>query len=123
MQPVDELSDATFDEQVLRSERPVLVDVWAPWCRPCETVMTILEDLDANARGRVLFARLNADGNPESPGRHEVLALPTVLAFVDGKEVGRVVGARHRSEYERLLAEVLPADDVEGLAAEDKLDA
>ncbi len=114
---MEDVTDASFDQAVLRSPRPVVVDFWAPWCRPCSAIEPILEELAERVGARVAFARLNADGNPETTARYEVMALPTVIAFVHGAAAARVVGARRRSAYERLLAEVLPAAGANGGSA------
>ncbi len=88
---VIDLNDANFD-QFLRSHRAVVVDFWAPWCAPCFLVSPIIDDLSISYRG-VAFARVNADESPATAGKYYVLSLPTVMLFLDGEEVDRVVGA------------------------------
>ena len=95
-----ELTDDTFEEQVLKSERPVVVDFWAPWCGPCKAVEPVLADL-AEAYGEVEFAKLNIDENPVTASRFDVLAIPTAILFEGGEARESVVGARSRSQYER----------------------
>jgi thioredoxin len=101
---VREVTDATFEEAVLRSERPVVVDFWAPWCGPCETVEPILQELAESAGDRVEFARLNIDENHVTAARYEVLSIPTAVLFEGGEARETVVGARSRSQYERAWA-------------------
>jgi thioredoxin 1 len=95
-----ELTDETFEEQVLRSERPVVVDFWAPWCGPCKAVEPVLADL-ADSYDEVEFAKLNIDENPVTASRFDVLAIPTAILFEGGEAQESVVGARSRSQYEQ----------------------
>ncbi len=95
-----ELTDDTFEEQVLKSERPVVVDFWAPWCGPCKAVEPVLAGL-AEAYGEVEFAKLNIDENPVTASRFDVLAIPTAILFEGGEARESVVGARSRSQYEQ----------------------
>jgi thioredoxin 1 len=97
---MQELTDENFEERVLRSERPVVVDFWAPWCGPCKAVEPVLADL-AVAHEDVDFAKLNIDENPLTASRFDVLAIPTAILFEGGEARESVVGARSRSQYER----------------------
>lgn len=96
---MDDVSDATFGDVVLSSAIPVVVDFWAPWCKPCETIEPHLLALAERWRERARFVRLNVDESIGVPARLGVLSLPTVVLFADGEERARVVGAQPRSRY------------------------
>ena len=104
-----EVTDATFEHDILRSDVPVVLDFWAPWCGPCRAVEPILRQLEAEAHGTVEFAKLNIDENPLTVARYDVLSIPTTILFQGGTPKATVIGARPRAHYERVLAEVLPA--------------
>jgi thioredoxin 1 len=104
-----ELSDATFEQEVLRAGTPVVVDFWAPWCGPCRAVAPVLAQLEAEHAGRVKFAKLDIDQNLQTASRYEVLSIPTAILFEGGEARETVVGARPRSYYERAWAEWLTA--------------
>jgi thioredoxin 1 len=97
---MQELTDENFEERVLRSDRPVVVDFWAPWCGPCKAVEPVLADL-AEAHEDVDFTKLNIDEHPLAASRYGVLAIPTAILFEDGEARETVVGARSRSQYEQ----------------------
>lgn len=103
---MDEVTDETFADEVLASRGPVVVDFWAPWCKPCEAIEPHLRGL-AEDRG-VRLVRMNVDENVAVPARFGVLALPTVILFADGETRATVFGARPRVHYERAFAPFLP---------------
>jgi thioredoxin len=100
---VKDLDEATFDEAV--AGRPVLVDFWAPWCRPCKALEPILDELP------VEVARVNVDEEVGIASRYDVLSIPTVILFSGGEPQSSVVGVRPRAHFEQWLAEVLPAGE------------
>ena len=97
-----EITDATFGAEVLRADGPVVVDFWAPWCKPCEAIEPILEALAAEHGLKLL--RLDIDEHLGTPSRYGVLSLPTVILFEGGEARATVVGARPRSHFERAWA-------------------
>jgi len=100
-----ELDRASFDAAI--ADGPVVVDFWAPWCRPCKAIGPILEELEAAASGRVAFAKVNVDDYPEISGRFEILSIPTVILFAGGEVQQRVVGVRPRDQFEQAFADWL----------------
>jgi thioredoxin 1 len=97
---VIDVTDETFDREVLTADRPVVVDFWAPWCGPCEAVEKVLSELEAE-HGSILFARVNVDENAATASRYGVLSLPTAVVFERGEARNTVIGARPRGHYER----------------------
>lgn len=97
------LTGETFDEQVLRGDKPVLVDFWAEWCPPCKMIAPILDEIDAEYGDRLTIAKLNGDDHPEIAQRYGVLGFPTLALFHHGEIVQRIVGARPKR---RLLADL-----------------
>jgi thioredoxin 1 len=118
---VRELDASTFDDAIAGG--PVIVDFWAPWCKPCRAVDTVLDQLESEGEERVAFAKLNIDEHPEIAARYEVLSIPTVTLFTGGAARGSVVGARPRGYFERWLAEVLPAGELDCSAVQRQADA
>jgi thioredoxin 1 len=108
---VDEINDATFEQEVLRSELPVVVDFWAPWCGPCHAIAPILEQLALENDGRVRFTKLNVDESPVTASRYSVFSLPSVILYADGEPRATVIGARPRSHFEKAFGDYLSPGD------------
>jgi len=89
---VTEVNDTNFDNEVLKSSQPVLVDFWAAWCGPCRMLAPTVESVAENYQGKAKIVKLNVDDNVESSSRYAVKGIPTLILFRDGKEVERVVG-------------------------------
>jgi thioredoxin 1 len=90
---VTEISDKNFEAEVLKSDVPVLLDLWAPWCGPCRMVAPIVEKLSSDFNGKVKFCKLNVDESPETAAKYHVMSIPTLLFFKEGKVVDTVIGA------------------------------
>ena len=92
MSQTQPVTDASFEQDVLKSDVPVLVDFWAEWCGPCRALGPKLEELASEMGGKVKILKLNIDENPESPGKYGVRGVPTMIMFKDGQEVEQIVG-------------------------------
>jgi thioredoxin len=103
---VREITDETFEDEVLGASGPIVVDFWAPWCGPCRAVAPILEQLSETSSG-VEFVKVNIDENPNYASRYSVLSIPTTILFEGGEPQETVVGARPRSYYENAWAQWL----------------
>ena len=101
-----EVTDDSFEADVLQSDKPVVVDFWAPWCGPCRAVTPILEQL-ADAQAGIEFTKVNIDDNPGYASRYGVLSIPTVILFEHGEPQETVIGARPRSYYEKAFSDWL----------------
>ena len=100
-----EVTDATFEEEVLQATEPTLVDLWAEWCGPCRMVAPIVEEIATEYEGKLRVVKLDVDSNQKIPTRYGVRGIPTLLLFKDGAEVARVVGYRPK---DALVEELLP---------------
>jgi thioredoxin 1 len=101
-----DVTDGTFQAEVIESDSPVLVDFWAPWCGPCRVVHPILEEIAAE-RQDIRIVSLNVDDNQQTAARYEVLSIPTLILFKGGGEAKRVVGALPKRRLEAELEPVL----------------
>ncbi|MFH5821670.1 thioredoxin [Georgenia sp. AZ-5] len=101
------VTDATFDAEVLGSDVPVLVDIWATWCAPCRRTEPIIEELAAEHGDRLRFVKLDADANSETVTRYGVVSIPTFNVYKDGELVKSLVGARTKKEFLDELADFL----------------
>jgi thioredoxin 1 len=89
-----EFTDANFDHEVLRSNQPVLVDFWAPWCGPCKMIAPIVAEISTEYAGKLKVGKLNTDDNQGVAARYGVMSIPTVMIFKNGEMVARIVGAQ-----------------------------
>ncbi|MBL7126879.1 MAG: thioredoxin [Dehalococcoidales bacterium] len=102
-----EVNDGNFDQMVLQSKTPVLVDFWAAWCGPCRMVAPIVEELAGEYEGKVTVVKLNVDENPKTASQYGVMSIPTLFIFKDGAPVSNIVGFRPKAELKRNLDDVL----------------
>ncbi len=102
-----EITDQTFEETVLKSDKPVLVDFWAAWCGPCRMVGPIIEEISKDYEGRAIVGKVDVDANQEFAAKFGVRNIPTVLVFKNGEVVGRQVGVAPKKTYEEALNSIL----------------
>lgn len=100
-------TDANFQSDVLSSDKPVVVDFWAPWCTPCRMVSPIIEELAKDYDGKVVVGKLNVDENPQVAGNYGVMSIPTVMVFKGGKPVQSLVGAQGKQTYQTEIEKAL----------------
>ena len=97
------LSDDSFEEDVLKSSTPVLVDYWAEWCGPCKSIAPILEEISSEYEGKVTVAKLNIDDNAGTPPKYGIRGIPTLMLFKDGEVAATKVGALNKSQLTAFL--------------------
>ena len=98
-----QVTDATFESTVLKSDKPVLVDFWAPWCGPCRGIAPIIDEISKEYDGKAIILKMNVDENPLTPGRMAIRAIPTLVVFKNGEVVDQVTGAIGKSDIAALL--------------------
>ncbi len=104
-----EIEEAKFDEIVLKSAIPVLVDFWAPWCGPCRMVAPVVDELSGEYDGKVGFFKVNVDDNRKIANKYGVMSIPTLIIFKNGAPVGNIVGFRPKPELKKALDAALAA--------------
>ena len=101
-----EIGDSSFDDEVLQSEKPVLVDFWAPWCGPCRAIEPLVEELAEAFGDKFKFIRCNVDENPVTPSKYGIKSIPTLIFFKEGKVLDTVVGIVPKSKLEEIINKV-----------------
>jgi len=102
-----QVTDETFEAEILQSETPALVDFWAAWCGPCKAIAPVVEELAEEYAGKVKMAKLNVDDSPKTPGQYGIRAIPTLIMFKGGKVVDQITGAVSKSHIEQALQKLL----------------
>ncbi len=101
------VTDDNFNQMVLQVETPVLVDFWAPWCRPCMMIAPVLDELAGEYDGKLSIMRMDIDQNPKTAAKYSVMSIPTLLIFKQGKPISHIVGFRPKADLKRSLDAVL----------------
>jgi len=102
-----EVTDATFEQEVLKSETPVLVDFWATWCAPCRIVSPVVEEIAGEYEGRLKVVKVEVDSNPSSASKYGIRSIPSLAIFKGGQVVDMIVGARPKSDITQKLESLL----------------
>ena len=97
------IDDNNFEQQVLKSEMPILVDFWATWCKPCLMVAPIIEELAEEYSGKMAFGKINVDQNRVIASKYSIMSIPTMLIFKNGEPVSQIVGFKPKQELKRTL--------------------
>ncbi len=102
-QQIVHVSDSSFEQDVLKSDLPVLLDFWAEWCGPCKMIAPILDQIAAEYAGKVVVAKMNVDENPKTPMKFNVRGIPTLILFKNGQLEGQKIGAVRKADVAALL--------------------
>ncbi len=105
--PAIHLTDNDFEEKVLKSDKPVMVDYWAEWCGPCRLAGPIIDELADSYSDKIVVGKLDVDANGSTAAKYGVMSIPTVIMFKDGKEVERKVGFGGKGMYEEMIKKVI----------------
>jgi thioredoxin 1 len=104
--PAD-VTDGTFETEVLKSDKPVLVDFWAPWCGPCRMVAPVVEELSEEYGGKVKFLKLNTDDNVNTAATYGIRSIPTLLMFKGGQPIDQIIGFRPKGDLKKVIDKAL----------------
>jgi len=104
---ISEVSDMSFNQEVLTSDLPVLIDFWAPWCGPCRAIAPVVEELAGQYAGRLKVVKMNVDDNPQTPSRYGVRSIPNLVLFKGGEVADQVIGAVPKAQLVKAIDRVL----------------
>lgn len=112
MYPMSDIAftDSNFEEEVLKSKTPVVVDFWAEWCAPCRIVSPTIDALAGDYKGKVTVGKMNVDENQETPMKYSIMSIPSILIFKNGQPVKTMVGAQGKEAYKAAIEEVLASN-------------
>ena len=102
-----ELSDSSFEGEVIKSDKPVLVDFWAPWCGPCRILAPIVEEIAESYTGKLKVGKLNVDDNQEITMRYRIRSIPTLILFKNGQALDQIIGAVPKTEIEKVVKKAI----------------
>jgi thioredoxin 1 len=106
-QGIMDIDDSSFETEIVQSDKPSVVDFWAPWCGPCKAIGPVIEELSKTYGDQVKFTKCNVDDNPVTPGKFGIKAIPTLIFFKDGKVVDQITGMVAKSKLEDTLKTII----------------
>ena len=107
MGAVQEVNDATFEAEVLKSSVPVLIDFWAPWCGPCKAIAPVLDELATEYEGKLKIVKMNVDDNQGTPSSYGVRSIPNLILFKGGTVANQIVGAQPKAQLQKAIDQVV----------------
>ncbi len=107
MAEIVDVTDQNLELEILKSDKPVIIDFWAEWCAPCKQIAPVIRDLAEQYGDRIKVAKMDIDSNPNTPGKYGIRAIPTILSFKDVQVVDQLQGARKKADFEAAIEKLL----------------